>query len=334
MQVILVNPPIRLPRVFAHYPTLSTLGLLLNAAWLRERAGLDVVVVDAFTHNETLRVRPDGATYRHVGAEVSAIAEATTTAAQAAGQPSAVVISVTMFSDLNRPQENLVPQTARAIRARLPEGTASIGLADLHVAGMNYFPYDPLEVLRRLEAVDWVLLGEGEPTLGPLLRRLEAGEPLEGLARVATRDGQGRAVVNRDAPTPVADLDDLPLPAFDLIDMERYFAVGAEAIRQELVHEYHLPERQLPLMTSRGCPHRCSFCTNQVLALPYRAHSVSYVRDAVRYLKERYAPDRILLLDDNINANEERFRALTRALLDEGVPWDAVNGYRADHLDE
>lgn len=332
MRVVLVNPPIWLPRAFAHYPMASTLGLLTNAGWLRDK-GHRVSVVDAFTLKPRLVLRPvdHGSPFRHVGAEVSEVVEGVAAIASPSSEPLCLVVAVTMFSDMNRPRENLVPKTVAALSRAFPR--ASLGLADLYICGMNYFPFDPVKALEANPGADWVLLGEAEPTLPELLDRLEAGEPIAGLPRLAWRGPDGRPVYNPAHPSPLEDLDQLPLPAFDLLDMDHYFSVQADAIGADLVHEYHVVERQLPLMTSRSCPFRCSFCTNQVLGLPWRAHSVESVRRAVRALADRYSVDRFLLLDDNINVDRDRFRELVRALADEGVPWDAVNGFRADRLD-
>jgi molybdenum cofactor biosynthesis enzyme MoaA len=218
----------------------------------------------------------------------------------------------------------------QGIRRVVPH--ASIGLADLYICGMNYFPFDVHAVMHAVAQADWVLVGEGEVTLPELVRRLEARQSIEGLPRVAVRT-QGDILYNPSAPQVFSDLDALPLPAFDLLNMEHYFGVQAGALQADLVHEYHVVERQLPLMTSRSCPYRCHFCTNQVLGLPWRAHSVSYVRQAVRTLRQQYGVQRFLWLDDNINVDAKRFRDLVLALEQEGVPWDAVNGYRADRLD-
>lgn len=328
MHVVLVNPPIRLPEAFAHYPMFSSLGLLTNAAWLRV-SGHDVHVVDAFSLSPRLNLRDDGDGMRHVGAEVDELARAVESACEGAGEPVAVVIAITMFSDMNR-HESLVPATAQAIGERLP--SASIGLADLYTSGMNYFAYDPGAVLRETPAAAWLLIGEGEPTLPPLLDCIAAGAPPD-LPRVARLDGSGELVFDDSAPESIDKLDRLPPPAFDLLDMDNYFSAQADAIRANLVHEYHVVERQLPLMTSRGCPYRCNFCTNQVLGLPWRGHSAEHLRRIVLDLRDRYNVDRFLFLDDNININEKRFRDLVHMLAEERIPWDAVNGYRADRLD-
>jgi len=329
MNVLFVNPPIRLPAAFAHYPMFSTLGMLQNASWLRAQ-GHAVQVVDAFTLESRLNLRDDGGGFRHVGAEVDALAEAAARRAAEVRGPVVFVVGITMFSDMNRMSENAVAPVVRALRAHAPD--VPVGLADLYICGMNYFPFDVIKTMQAIPEASWLLVGEAEPTLPELCRRLDRGETIVGLPRLACRTGDS-IHYNPSPPVAFQNLDDLPLPAFDLLDMDNYFSTQADAIRSELVHEYHVVERQLPLMTSRSCPFRCNFCTNQVLGLPWRSHSVRYVKHAVETLRERYKVDRFLVLDDNINVDEKRFRELVLALAEARVPWDAVNGYRADRLD-
>jgi len=330
MKVVLVNPPVRLPRAFAHYPMFSSLGLLYNAAWLRHQ-GFEVSVVDAFTLTPNLNLREDGGDFRHLGAEIDDLGEAVRQKAGEDGRDTALVVGITMFSDMNRLSENLVPAVVERLRRDFPN--SHLGLADLFVCGMNYFPYDVPGILRTIPGADWLLIGEGEPTLPELFGRLTAGRSLKGMPRLGFRDADGGIHFNPAAPLSIDDVDSLPAPAFDLINMDNYFSTQADAIGLDLVHEYHVVERQIPLMTSRSCPFRCNFCTNQVLALPWRGHSVEYLRNTLNTLRETYQVDRFLFLDDNINVREERFRDLVLALAEEKIPWDAVNGYRADHLD-
>ena len=330
LNVVFVNPPIRLPRAFAHYPTASTLGMLQNAAWVRAQ-GHNVFVVDAFTLDGSLNLRDDGDDFRHIGAEIEVLAKAAAQKALELAAPVTLVVGITMFSDMNRMSENTVAEVVRALHDHAPG--IPVGLADLYICGMNYFAFDPIKTMHAIPEAAWLLIGEAETTLPELFSRLAQGTSLDGLPRFAYRDSDHELHFNPEPPPAFERLDELPLPAFDLLDMDNYFAAQADAIRNDLVHEYHVVERQLPMMTSRSCPYRCNFCTNQVLGLPWRAHSVEYVRDAVRTLRDRYGVDRFLVLDDNINVDQPRFRELVLALADEKAPWDAVNGYRADRLD-
>ena len=324
MNVIFVNPPIRLPEVFAHYPMFSTLGMLSNAAWVRSK-GHTVRVVDAFTLADRLNLRVEDKGIRHVGAEVHELAAEVHRVRSSLQGPVAIVVALTMFSEMNRLGENLVPQTLAAI-GELDAG-ASIGMADLYVCGMNYFPFDPVRVLTSIAKADWLLVGEGEPTLPELLRRLESSESLEGLPRVARRADGGGIEYNSQAPEPIKELDTLPPPAFDLINMDRFFSTQADAIAADLVHEYHVPERQLALMTSRSCPFRCNFCTNQVLGLPWRAHSVGYMRALACELRQRYGVERFLFLDGIALVAREGISAADKLTEDQEDPKSGGNSF-------
>ncbi|HEY3353225.1 MAG TPA: radical SAM protein [Polyangia bacterium] len=322
-RVLFVNPPVKLPRVFAHYPTFSNIGMLHNAA-MAEQAGFDVGVVDGYYLRPRLNYRPLDREVYHLGVELDELAEAV--AGRAAD---AIVLVVTMFSDLHRLEETYLAAAAAAARRSHPG--AFIVAADCHVCGMNYFPYDPAELLARVPALDAVVLGEGDAKLCEVLRRGLAGAGLDGIPEVAHRAG-GRPQRNPGAAAPTKPLDAIPYPAFHLLDMENYFSCLADAVRADLVHEYHAPGRFLPLLTSRGCVYACNFCTQQVLRHGWRGHSVPYLVDMIRTLRERYRVDRFFFLDNNINVEPTRFQELTRFLADEGIAWDALNGYRADGL--
>jgi hypothetical protein len=329
-RVVLVNPPAWVARPFTHYPIFDGLGTLSNAAYLRGR-GHDVRVADAFSSARPLNVRRQGARLWHVGAEVDALAERARALAGDGADPAVVAVALTMHSDMNRPHENPVRDLTRALRRALPR--AHVGLADLHVCGTNYVAFDAPRVLAALPEADFVLEGESERALHELVERYASGGDPDGLACVSWRGGRRVAGPASRGWAFTGDLDALPPPAFDAIDVEAFFANLADAIRAGLVHEYARPERMLPFQTSRGCPFRCSFCTNAVRGVPWRAHSVRYVLEALTALRDRYGVERFLLFDDNINHDLERFRGLARALAEARIAWDVVAGCRADRLD-
>ncbi|MBM4373387.1 MAG: hypothetical protein FJ098_17145, partial [Deltaproteobacteria bacterium] len=323
-RVLFVSPPIQLPRVYAHYPMSSNLGMLYHAALL-EREGMEVALLDAFFTGPHLNVRPVRGELRHVGAELGELR-----ALLAAHRPDVVVIVLTMYSDVHRLNETYVGELAAMARELHPG--AAILAADCYVCGINYLSYDPVRLLEQVPALDGVVVGEGDHRLAEAVRRAAARAPLEGLPQLAWRTPEGLRWDPTRAPA-LRALDDLPRPAFHLLDMDHYFSCLADAIRQDLVHEYHEPERILPLMTSRGCNFSCSFCTQQVLGMPWRAYSVACLRETILFFRERYRVERFFFLDNNINVNARRFAELASFLAEEGIPWDAVNGFRADYLD-
>jgi len=114
--------------------------------------------------------------------------------------------------------------------------------------------------------------------------------------------------------------------------MDHYFQIMAEAQKQSLVPEYHDGERILPYMSSRGCPYACVFCTQQILDLAWRGYSADRLCSAMDHLKAEFGVERILFLDDLMNLDGPRFKVFAKHMADIGLPWDAVNGFRADRL--
>jgi anaerobic magnesium-protoporphyrin IX monomethyl ester cyclase len=129
---------------------------------------------------------------------------------------------------------------------------------------------------------DAVLVGEVEVTL----LELTSGRPRQDIAGVAYQSG-GKAKYNppRSLRT---NLDELPLPAWDLIDMEKYRRAWTSA------HGYF----SLNVVSSRGCPYRCNWCAKPIYGNTYQARSPQAVASELRRLKETYQPERIWFADD------------------------------------
>lgn len=119
-----------------------------------------------------------------------------------------------------------------------------------------------------------VLIGEVESTLQELARR-ECVDEFRGLLAKTARAGN-------------AELDALPLPAWDLVDVERYRRAWIEA------HGYF----SLNMATSRGCPYRCNWCAKPVFGQQYHCRSPRAVAAEMLHLKTAYAPDQIWFADD------------------------------------
>jgi anaerobic magnesium-protoporphyrin IX monomethyl ester cyclase len=142
----------------------------------------------------------------------------------------------------------------------------------------------PAEYLH--DAFDAVALGEGEETLVELARAVSAGVDPRVVRGVAGLVGDR---VVRSAPRPfLRSLDDLPLPAWDLIDLERYLATWKRTTG----------ERRMAVLTSRGCPFDCAWCSKPTFGRTYRQQSVERVLAELRALKERYQVDYVRFCDD------------------------------------
>lgn len=170
---------------------------------------------------------------------------------------------------------------------------------------------------------DYVILGEGEQTLLALIDALRVGTPsastLAEIQGLAYRDGEH---VHRTAPRPVLrDLDALPDPAWDLVDMAAYRRVWRQHGRFSL-----------NLVTTRGCPFHCNWCAKPIWGQKYHSHSPQRVVQQMKHLKAHYHPDHVWFMDD-IMGIRDRWIEEFADLLDEHqahIPFKSLN--RADLL--
>lgn len=147
----------------------------------------------------------------------------------------------------------------------------------------------------------FVLIGEGEYTLGELLDRLTGRsdvpfEAILGLAWADDRPSPGSPVGNgwwsvvRTNPRrpDIRDLDALPFPAWDLVDIPRYQAIWYRH------HGYY----SMNMVTTRGCPYHCNWCAKPIWGQRYNVRSPANVVAELKWLKETYRPDHIWFVDD------------------------------------
>jgi anaerobic magnesium-protoporphyrin IX monomethyl ester cyclase len=134
-----------------------------------------------------------------------------------------------------------------------------------------------------------VVSGEGEVTLVELLNAMNGPAPprLEAIEGICFRAADGR-VIRTGAREIIRDLDELPLPAWDLVDVERYRAIWLAR------HGYF----SMNVATTRGCPFHCNWCAKPIYGQRYTARSPRHVVDELSWLKRHYAPDHIWIADD------------------------------------
>lgn len=181
------------------------------------------------------------------------------------------------------------------------------------------------------ESTDFVVTGEGEYTMLELVRELESPSPDFSRIKGLGYKHNQRLHIN---PTRewIRDLDQLPLPAHDLLKYPLYF----EAVRYlQGARGFH--PRRATVITSRGCPYTCNFCSvRQVMGRTYRYRSAENVVREIEILINNYGITNIGFEDDNISLNRARFERICVLIIEKELPvtWDAPNGIRADTLDE
>jgi radical SAM superfamily enzyme YgiQ (UPF0313 family) len=137
------------------------------------------------------------------------------------------------------------------------------------------------------QGADFVIIGEAEQTLLELTNHIEAGlndfDSILGLAYL-----KNGAITKTPGRPVLKDLDSLPLPAWDLIDIDAY--------RQTwLKHKGYF---SLNMGTTRGCPFKCNWCAKPIYGNRYNSRSPENVVTEIRMLKERYQMDHIWFCDD------------------------------------
>ncbi|MFA6593796.1 MAG: radical SAM protein [Candidatus Buchananbacteria bacterium] len=158
--------------------------------------------------------------------------------------------------------------------------------------------------------IDAVCFGEGEETM----LRLAQGLPYAEVKGLAYRDS-GAVVINQ--PQPLHRPQSMPLFNWDLVPPE---------IRDHLY--------LIPSLTSRGCPHRCTFCINAILKNQWRARTVEQVLEDLRIIKtkEYFKDKKLRFWDENFFVDIGRAKAIIAGMIRENLvlPWETT--VRADYI--
>lgn len=133
---------------------------------------------------------------------------------------------------------------------------------------------------------DFIIQGEGERTLLELINTIEQSESVENVLGVVYRKDE--AVIVNPKRTVLQNLDELPMPAWDLIDMNEYKLIWAES-----GHPF-----TLNMATTRGCPYKCNWCAKPIYGNRYNSHSAGYIAEHIKFLKETYGVRRFWMCDD------------------------------------
>jgi radical SAM superfamily enzyme YgiQ (UPF0313 family) len=203
------------------------------------------------------------------------------------------------------------------VKARLPNA--------ITVLGGPHSTTSPARILEDRN-IDLLVIGEGEATFCELVRRLEAGERRPRIAGVAFREESGALYVGPPRP-PILDLDPVPHPAWDLVDVPAYW-------REQNMNGMFRHPRHMSIFTSRGCPYRCTYCHN-VFGKRFQERSPDNVLEEISILHDRYGIREFHILDDIFNANRDRAKEIMRRIAKSGMQLSIAfpNGLRGDRMD-
>ena len=256
-----------------HYSSVTPpLGLLSLAAYLRQKFDLDLKIVDLRVENYSTDEL----------------------ARQAAGFGADVV----GFGSLT-PTAHVMAEATLKVRQALPR--ALILMGGPHVSAFR------AEAMQDT-AADALVVGEGELAFEQILQVYLGGgfhpssrrlgdRDFSGVPGLVWRNADGDVVTNPGAMPPIEDMDSLPFPAYDLIDIRKYWRLNSFSLLP--------PRRYLSIMTSRGCPYQCTYC-HRIFGKRFRAQSPERIVAEIEHCLRTFGVDEIEILDDIFNHDTAR----------------------------
>ena len=161
---------------------------------------------------------------------------------------------------------------------------------------------------------DFVILGEGEVTLGELLDSLGGRSSADSSSIIGVaRRAPDQTVSSTGRRPNLRDLDALPMPAWDLVDVERYRRAWARHGRFSM-----------NVATTRGCPFHCNWCAKPIWGQRYAVRSPGNVAAEIAHLRRTYLADHISFVDDIFGLKP----GWTRAYADAALAADAVTPFK------
>jgi len=186
------------------------------------------------------------------------------------------------------------------------------------VVGGPHPTMEPTKTLEECKDIDYCVISEAEETMLELSRE-KIDKDILG---ISYRDDNGNIIVNANRPL-IKDLDTLAFPARDLLPQDKYWTPGVRR------YPYAI------MMTSRGCPYSCTFCSNfRTQGKQFRARSPENVLAEIDHLVKEYGVKEINIIDDNFTFLPKRVKEICDGLIERNYDLELKtgNGIRADRV--
>ncbi len=152
------------------------------------------------------------------------------------------------------------------------------------------------EIIMNNTSIDVVVKGEGEITIKELVSSLKDGRDLTEVNGILFRNRKGEIITTMPREQ-VKNIDDLPYPAYDLLDMRHYLVDpfeyinhfrqnGYDDVDPRFFEQHRKGKKMMVVHTARGCTHRCTFCQRHMKGM--RMHSMEHLFDYLELLMDKY----------------------------------------------
>ena len=305
--VTLLRPPLLVPTWSDSGPLTPPIGPAYLAASLRQ-AGHVARIVDGLGENP-FQVTPlfDNKVLA-IGLRSEEIVERI--------QPDTTLIGVSCMFSQDWPEIRRLIQLTRARFPNIPI-----------VAGGEHITATPAFTLDSTPEVNVCVMGEGEETIVELAEAVDRGgsfEPIKGLYIRAEAGNHSTGPRTR-----IRNLDDIPLPAWDLVPLDKYLDNG-------LGYGVDLG-RSMPIIATRGCPYQCTFCSNpEMWTTRWYARDPDKVLEEIHTYQERYDARNFDFYDLTAIVKRSWIIQFTRTIIERKMnfTWQLPSGTRSEAIDD
>jgi anaerobic magnesium-protoporphyrin IX monomethyl ester cyclase len=161
----------------------------------------------------------------------------------------------------------------------------------------------PEETLASSHDIDAIVRGEGDETVIELLKAIENHQPLNNVSGISYQSDT--KIVHTPERKSIIDMDSLPYPAYHLLPWQKY--------KPHPPHGMAMPFGAM--VTSRGCPYRCAYCSKPVFGSKFRAQSPDRVVEEMVYLQQKFGVREIAFYDDTFTVDKKRVHAIADKII-------------------
>lgn len=175
--------------------------------------------------------------------------------------------------------------------------------------------------------VDYIVKNEGERTFLALIDTLEKGKDVMKIKGLVYRN-KG-SLIDTGQCEFIEDIDEIPFPAYHLLDMEVYFD------NPRFHTSMNIHNRAMPILSARGCPFQCKFCV-RIMGYKFRTRSTENILAEIDWLVKTYNIKELHIEDDAFNTDLERAKKIIRGIIDHDYRLAIVlnSGIRGDLVDQ
>ena len=203
------------------------------------------------------------------------------------------------------------------------------------VGGGPHFSVEKENFLLDNPVFDCFITGEGEVPMMELVQALQTKSSFDNIKGIAYKSmsSNGQSIVLKNEHELQRNMDWIPLPAYHLIDMNLFFEFQKQGLTSRGGESN---KRTVSMITSRGCPFNCTFCSIALhMGKPVRNHVSNDVVSHIEYVVNKYGVEHLLFEDDALTFRPARTKEICEGIVKTGIEitWETPNGVRADTLD-